>query len=44
MENNVDESVDYYNTTISALLDRHSLIKYITFRVRRTNEWFDDHF
>ena len=38
----VDTLVELYNSTILALLDRHAPERDVTFRERRSNDWFDD--
>ena len=38
----VDELTEFYNDTIAALLDKHAPPTDVTYRERRSNEWFDD--
>ena len=38
----VDALTEFYNSTISALLDKHAPPTEVTCRERRSNDWFDD--
>ena len=38
----VDDFVEYYDSTITSLLDRLSPSRTKTFRIRPSNVWFDD--
>ena len=42
MIGDVDALVEFYDSTISALLDQHTPECDVTFHERRSNEWFDD--
>jgi len=37
----VDTLTDFFLSTLSTLLEKHALSTDITFRARRSNEWFD---
>ena len=38
----VNALTEFYNSSISALMDKHAPPTDVTYRERRSNEWFDD--